>query len=198
MSLKDQDRPDNGEFQGWTNTLKKLNLDIDIAFFGNSITRGSDFQSYFPNKKIINLGYSGDDILGMCRRVSMLEAVNPEKIFIMAGTNDLVHVSLEEYRRRYLLLISTIKESIPNATIYIESVLPTNSVMGDYAPNEKAQQANAIAKEISDSYGCIYIDLYSVYVDDKNELPTDYSGDGVHLYPQHYDKWASCISPYIE
>ena len=54
----------------------------------------------------------------------MLEAVNPEKIFIMAGTNDLVHVSLEEYRRRYLLLISTIKESIPNATIYIESVLP--------------------------------------------------------------------------
>lgn len=197
ISVKDQVHPNYWAIQGWTNTLNKLNLDVDIAFFGNSITNGSDFQSYFPHKKIINLGYAGDNILGMCRRVPMLKAVNPEKIFIMAGTNDLVHVSLEEYRRRYLLLVSSIKDSIPNATIYIESVLPSNSLMGDYAPNEKVQKANAIAKEISDSYGCFFIDLYSIYADDKNELPAEFTPDGVHLYTQHYDKWASFISPYI-
>ena len=28
----------------------KMNIDCDICFLGNSITRGSDFQSYFPDK----------------------------------------------------------------------------------------------------------------------------------------------------
>lgn len=197
ISLQDQAHPDYWAIHGWTNTLEKLNIDVDVAFFGNSITRGSDFQSYFPDKKIINLGYSGDNILGMCRRIPMLQVVNPDKIFIMAGTNDLVNIGLEEYRERYLKLISSIKDSIPNATIYIQSVLPTNSVMGDYAPNTKVQKANLIAQEISDSYGCVFIDLYSLYVNSENEMPAEYTRDGVHLYPQHYDKWANALSAYL-
>lgn len=49
----------------------------------------SDFQSYFPNKKIIELGYPGDNIKGMQMRVAQIVAVHPKKVFIMAGTNSL-------------------------------------------------------------------------------------------------------------
>ena len=65
-------------------------------------------------------------MIGMLRRVPILKAANPKKIFIMAGTNDLVHIGLEEYEKRYENLLRTIKDALPNARIYIQSVLPSN------------------------------------------------------------------------
>lgn len=141
--------PDYWATVGWTNTVQKLHTDFDIAFFGNSITRGSDFQLDFPDKKIINLGYSGDNMIGMLRRVPMIQAANPSKVFIMAGTNDLVHISLDEYKERYTKLLQAINNSLPNTKIYIESVLPSNHDMSSYAPNDKVQQANKIAEELA-------------------------------------------------
>lgn len=111
----------------WTNTIEKLHIDFDIALFGDSITRGSDFQLCFPDVKIINLGYSGDNILGMLKRIPMIQKSNAKKVFIMAGTNDLQHITLNEFRDRYERLIRNIQDSIPDIRIYVQSVIPTNS-----------------------------------------------------------------------
>ncbi|MDO5343215.1 MAG: GDSL-type esterase/lipase family protein [Bacteroidia bacterium] len=181
----------------WTNTIDKLHTDFDVAFFGNSITRGSDFQSYFPDIKIINLGYSGDNILGMLKRVPMIQKSNAKKVFIMAGTNDLVHISLDEYKTRYVNLITSIKDSIPDIEIFLESVLPSNHEMGNYAPNKKVREANAIVSQLAEQYECTFIDLYSLYANEDDELPKDLTRDGVHLFPQSYDRWAEKIRPYI-
>ncbi len=189
--------PDYWARIGWINTIEKLHTDFDIAFFGNSITRGSDFQLAFPDKKIINLGYSGDNIPGMIKRVPMIQKSNAKKVFLMAGTNDLVHMSLDNYRTNFTKLISTIQDSIPEIKIYVESVLPSNHEMGDYAPNDKVQKANRIAEEIARQYHCTFIDLYSLYADENNELPKEITKDGVHLFPQHYDRWAEKIKPMI-
>lgn len=196
-NVDDKLSPDYWARVGWTNTIEKLHVDFDIAFFGNSITRGSDFQLAFPDKKIINLGYSGNNIIGMIKRVPMIQKSNAKKVFVMAGTNDLVHMSLDDYKIQYTTLITTIKDSIPGINIYIESVLPSNHEMNDYAANEKIQKANKIAEDIAKKYHCTYIDLYSLYADKNNELPKEISRDGVHLYPQYYDRWAEKIKPLI-
>lgn len=127
----------------------------------------------------------------------MLQAAHPKKIFIMAGTNDLVHISIEEYKQLYLSLLTAIKDSIPDAQIFIESVLPTNHEMENYAPNNKVQKANRVAKELASKMGLKYINLYDLYVDKHNELPQKITKDGVHLYPQYYDRWAKAIKPLI-
>lgn len=182
---------------GWTNTVEKLHTDFDVAFFGNSITRGSDFQLAFPEKKIINLGYSGDNILGMIKRVPMLQAAHPKKIFIMAGTNDLVHMDLDTYKQRYTELLVAIKDSLPYSQIYLESVIPSNHSMGDYAPNDKVKKANQIVEKLSKTYKCTYINLFDLYVGKDGELPKEITRDGVHLYPQYYDRWAEKIKSLI-
>lgn len=195
--VDDKNVPDYWARSGWTNTIKKLHTEFDIAFFGNSITCGSDFQQAFPDKKIINLGYSGDNLVGMLRRVPMLQASNPGKIFIMAGTNDLVNVDLDIYGERYADLLQAIKDSLPNTRIYIQSVLPSNHKMNDYAPNEKVQQANNVAKELAATFGCSYINLYDLYVDENNELFKDLTRDGVHLRKDGYDRWVEAIRPMV-
>ena len=48
----------------------------------------------------------------------------------MAGTNDLAHMDIDEYKERYIELISAIQDSIPGIDIVIESVLPTNTKAG--------------------------------------------------------------------
>ena len=195
--VDDKKVPDYWARKGWVNTVEKLYTEFDVAFLGNSITTGSDFQMKFPDKKIINLGYSGDNIIGMLRRVPILKAANPKKIFIMAGTNDLVHIDLDEYRERYANLLQAVKDAVPNAKIYIQSVLPSNHELKDYSPNEKVQEANEMAKALAGEFGCSYINLYDLYVDEKNELPKELTKDGVHLYEEAYDRWAETIRPMV-
>ena len=48
------DKPDYWCIRGWNNTLDKLELDVDVVFYGNSITCGSSFQDYFPEVSICN------------------------------------------------------------------------------------------------------------------------------------------------
>lgn len=182
----------------WTNTIKKLNSTCDIVFFGNSITCGSDFQSDFPDKKILNFGYPGDNIRGMIRRIPMLQAANPDKIFIMAGTNDLYHVSLDEYEERYALMLNVIMDSLPNSKIYIQSVLPCNHEKNSKGiSNKKIQEANKLAKNLAGKFNCTYINLYDLYVDNNNEMQIDLTRDGTHLYKESYKIWAKAIEYYI-
>lgn len=198
ITLKDKSHSDYWARMGWTNSIKNLHTEFDIAFFGNSITRGSDFQMAFPDKTIINLGYSGDNILGMIRRVPMIQASNAKKVFIMAGTNDLVHINLDEYKTRYSNLLESIQNSIPDIQIYIESVLPSNHELAKKsADNSKIRKANDIAKLLAEQHNCQFIDLYSIYANENDELPKEMTPDGVHLYSQYYEKWAEEIKPFV-
>lgn len=197
ISLSDQSHPDYWARMGWKNSLEKLDADFDVAFYGNSITRGSDFQQYFPNKKIINLGYAGDNMTGMLRRVPMLQATNPSKIFIMAGTNDLFHITVDEFEDRYNRLLDAINDSVPNAKVYVQSVLPMNQDLKSNAPSdEKIRQANKCLSKIAVRRHLTYINIYDSYVQ-EGKLPANITPDGVHLLPSYYDKWASSIEPYV-
>lgn len=192
-----QQSPDYWAIQGWTNTLAKLNLDCDAAFFGNSITRGSNFQEYFPELSIVNLGYPGDNLLGMLDRVNMVKAVNPKKVFIMAGTNDLFHCTVEQYSTRYENLLVTLQDSIPNTKVYIESVLPMNHKLKPTAPShEKIVNANSAIKQLAGKYGCTFIDLYELYVKD-GDLPKELTREGIHLKPEAYSIWADAIKEFV-
>ena len=94
-------------------------------------------------------------------------------------------------------LVIGVKDSIPNVTIYIESVLPSNHKLGNYAPNDKVQKANIALQDIAKNNDCTFIDLYNLYVDDKNELSIEFTKDGVHLLPTSYNIWTEAIEKYI-
>lgn len=183
--------------QGWFNCLSKLDIQADIVFYGDSHTSGSDFRQYFPDVTICNLGLAGDNLNGFIRRVGMIQAVHPKKIFFMGGINGSGGITLEEYRCKYEMLFFAIKDSIPDAMLYVESVLPINSCIVDcYCSNEKIQEINVILKELCGKFGYQYIDLFSVYAE-NGELPMRYSREGIHLKKECYSMWADAIRPYI-
>lgn len=186
--------------QGWTNTLEKLYLDVDVVFFGNSITRGSSFEKYFPDVQICNLGYPGDTTDGMLLRVNQIKVVHPEKVFVMAGINGLHLQSEQKFTDKYAMLVDSIKNAVPSAKIYLQSILPVNPSMkmGKGFDKRKIAKCNDIIQEIAEQKGCTYINLYKLYATDDGIMPTELTRDGIHLFPKSYDRWANEIRKYVE
>lgn len=195
----DKDRPDYWAINGWTNTLQKMRYDADIAFFGNSITCMSDFQSYFPYKNIVELGYPGDTMEGMMRRMDQLRAVTPEKIFLMAGINGLAKMSLNEFEKQYNTLLDSIHNAVPQARIYVQSILPVNNEMKEHLPSsQKIKDTNYIIRHISEKRRLKYIGLYDLYADKAGQMQRSCTIDGLHLKPEAYTRWANKIRKFIE
>lgn len=193
-----RNRGDYWCIQGWTNTLNKLGYDADVVFFGNSITHGGNFQNYFPNIKTCNLGYSGDNMDGMMLRIGQVKAMTPEKVFVMAGINGLKHQTEDVFERKYQCLVDSIKSSVPEAEVYLQSILPVNHSMSNvYASSDKILKVNNIIAKIAARSGCVYVDLWSLYEKD-GEMPKELTRDGVHLFPEAYDRWADEIKRYIK
>lgn len=181
----------------WNNMLEKLNYQADIVFFGDSIIRGSDFQKEFPNQRIVNLGYSGDTLSGMIERVSMLRALNPRKIFILAGINGLTNKNYSVSAVTYGRLLDKIKEALPNADIYIHSLLPlSEQKQKRYCKNETVKAFNRLLSDLAAEKGITFIDIYSLY-EKEGVLNPDLTVDGLHLHPHSYDRWARALKDCI-
>ncbi len=189
--------PDYWAVKGWENTMLKLNYKADVVFLGNSITYGGDFGKAFPDKKVVNLGYPGDNIDGMMRRIETVKGVNPDKVFLMAGINGLRDMDIDTFRKKYGSLLDSLISAVPDAEIYVQSILPVNkSKEKSYGKNSKISEANIAISEIAARRHCRYIDLNKLYV--KNgELPEGMTVDGIHLTSKSYDKWYKEIRKYI-
>lgn len=186
-------RDDKECVMSWNNCIKKLDMQADIVFFGDSHTAYGDWQRAFPEIKSINLGYMGEDTKGMLRRVEVIQSVHPHKIFLMAGLNGLGEQSASEFESAYCALVDSIQSAVPDAVLYIENILPVND---DVYLNKKVINANRIIQKIAEERKLTYIDLYSLYAV-NSELPTDVTNDGVHLKSEAYNLWYESVNPFI-
>ena len=184
--------------QGWSNTLEKLNYDCDVCFFGHSHIEESDFRFYFPDKRIVNLGYPGDNIGGMLLRVEQIKSVQPEKIFVMAGVNSL-WMPKDEFECMYDSLLTKIQTEVPHAELYIFNILPqSNGILGNNNENSKIKEYNELLFKYATHKRIQLIDLYSIYVDSEGNLISSLTYDGVHLKKEAYSSWAARIKPFID
>lgn len=189
-------RADNDCVDSWNNCIKKLDMKVDVVFFGDSHTAGGDFQKAFSNVKSLNLGYIGEDTKGMLRRVKAIAVVQPKKIFLMAGINGLKCQSLSDFEYWYTALVDSIRTAVPNAELYIENILPVTASSG-YCGNVKIREANKIVQHIAHERNITYIDLHTAYAD-KETLPENMSYDGLHLTDDAYNIWYEAIKKIVE
>ena len=187
--------------EGWANCLNKQNNTIDAVFYGNSITYESNFHVFFPDITICNLGCNRDNLDDLIHRSFIIKNVHPHKIFVLGGINSIISSSLDEFDVKYNALVDTIMKQNPDAQLYLQSLLPVNIEMaiGSRYQNcqDKIKDANILIRNISQSKGCCYVDLYSAYqVNDS--MPRKYTRDGLHLYPEAYEIWVRAIAPYMQ
>ena len=184
--------------ESWNSSLKQLKYDSDIVFIGDSLTRGENFQAYFPEKKIVNLGLSGDSLSGISRRAIIIRELSPEQIFIEGGVNSLDSSNVEDLSVLYESMIVDIIADNPEASVFIQSILPiSNAVQKGRMTNEKIINLNHKLQEIAMRQGITYVDIYSLYVL-NGEMNPEYTKDGIHLKDEYKHLWLEALSEFIE
>ena len=187
--------------EGWKNCLSKLDYKCDAVFFGDSITRASDFRDYFEDVKICNLGFAGDTLEGMKKRVPMIAEVKPKKVFILGGINSLRDNNVDMTYKSYSELLDLIRGAVPEAEIYVQSLLPVGSQKEKkwygkgLVKNSTIRCFNERLKVLVSEKGMTWVNIYSEY--EKNGMmDPKYTTDGLHIY-DNYGPWAKVIKEYI-
>ena len=182
----------------WSSMIEKLDYRPDIVFFGDSITRGSDFRFFFPSKKIVNLGCSGDTVDGLRERIPMVCALAPQKVFVLVGINGLKKKSRKEQARKYEEMLTQLKAAVPSATLYVQGLLPiSRSKEKSICPNATIRLFNDTLRALAKKHECTFIELYDLY-EKEGELNPTLTVDGIHLRENAYDRWAGAIRPFID
>ena len=181
----------------WENSLKQLQYDADIVFIGDSLTNGENFQEYYKNQKILNLGLSGDSLQGIHKRSAIISHFAPKKIFIQGGINNLAGDNIDNLIKLYDAMINEIVANNPSAKIYIQGILPiSNAKQTKGRTNENICKLNKQLCSIADKYKLTYIDLFPLY-ELSGEMNPEYTTDGIHLKDEYKYLWLEALYQYI-
>jgi lysophospholipase L1-like esterase len=165
-----------------------------VVFMGNSITEGWGRVNpeFFEGKPYINRGISGQTTPQMLVRFRAdVIALQPKVVVILAGTNDIAGntgpstlemIADNIYSMAELARANGIK-------VVLSSVLPAF----DYPwkpglePAPKIVALNKLIKDYADKNKIVYLDYFSAMADDRDGLPKELAGDGVHPTKAGYE-----------
>lgn len=176
----------------------------NYLFLGDSITDYYDLDKYYEGLPVVNSGISGNttnDILNDMK--ARVYNYNPSKVFLLIGTNDLVHdISVDDIVSNIEKIISNIKDNRPQAEIYVESVYPVNDnldeEMVDVRNNNDIKDINKKIKKYCDDNDYIYINIYDKLLDEDGNFSEKYTDDGLHPNENGYEIITKEIKKYLD
>jgi lysophospholipase L1-like esterase len=181
--------------------------EFDIVMIGDSITNMGNWNEILNNKKIANLGISGDSTDGVLNRLEDIYYLKPKLCFIMIGINDFQgNRSVEYVIKNYREIVKKMKQH--NIKIIVQSVLHLgqnyyiNHIIGKNKRdweiiNRKVKELNEEFEKMAKEYDIEFINI-NTRLSVNNILEERY-GDysGLHLSPLGYEKWAEIIKPLV-
>ena len=162
----------------------------DAVLFGDSIIGGIQEYGFLNSAHVV----AGNN-LTTTKAVAEVDSVaqlNPSKVFIMVGLNDVNFgsKSAEAIAEDLITLAGVVKDNCPSAKVYILSLLPVTSGFEARDTNKITQSAiddvNDTVSVLAASAGYTYIDVASAYKNGAGYLNPDYSTNGMNLHHDYY------------
>lgn len=177
----------------------------DAAFIGNSLCDGlmlfgtvKNAQFYCAQSINVQNIYTEKCInIGNGEYIPITDALARDqynKVFIMLGINE-IYKDSEWFYENYAKLIDHIRDTQPDAEIYIHSIMPVTaakSASGNYNRTNVIRQNEQIVQLCKDKQA-YYIDVFTHFADSEGYLPTEASSDGVHLTRAYYQVWSDYL-----
>ncbi len=170
-----------------------------VVFLGDSLTSGADWSQLFHNVKVINKGIPGDTTKRILSRLDKVIALRPQKVFLMAGINDLGRgAKTPDIASNYQRIVEQIITRSPGTIVFVLSVLPVNNRQYRVGvSNSAVRDLNSRLTWVAANTGQVYIDLASRMSTTDGQLNPSYTVDGVHLNVKAYRVWGSYIEGWV-
>lgn len=174
-----------------------------IVFTGDSIIE------FFPLKKflgrdqvLLNRGIAGTDTNWLKDHLKeQVLALEPDKLFILIGTNDLgLGYDDEHIFRNIEIILQTIQFESIATRVYLLSILPV-SHKKEYQAKVKMRNNHDIQvlnRQFEGQLLAEYIDLYPHLLDEEGNLADEFTTDGLHLSQKGYAIIAEQLKPYLD
>ncbi|NLK39406.1 MAG: hypothetical protein GX303_04040 [Clostridiales bacterium] len=179
-----------------------------VAFIGDSITAAlynfGIFKraDYFTKvgltvKTAMTDPYIKGTSVGKVPVIDELNGKSYKKVVILFGLNEIGWVP-SAFIKEYRVLVNAVKERLPDADIYLQSILPVTKERSDEAvmggTNERIVEFNTRIRAMADEMGVNYLDSASVLMDENGCLPKEgAASDGVHLTLRYAKIWSDYI-----
>ena len=133
--------------------------------------------------------------------------LEPSRIFINIGTNDLSDVSIpiSQMIENYHRILLRIKERLPGAELYLMAYYPVNydAAAEEMKPclrvrnNEKIDAANREVQKLAERIQGRYIDVNRRLKDENGSLKSEYTIEGMHIKEAGYRAILDDLMEYV-
>lgn len=185
-----QQRRDERLRQLESGQLSVWSLFEDYVLLGDSRAEGFTFYEYLSEDRC--MAEMGAHIDSVETHLDQITALNPSMVFLCFGINDLlmgVWSTAEDYAAAYEQVIHDIRQQCPEASIYINSIIPALEWTSSYSQTSGIiPDYNAALKALCDRTDrCYFIDNDAIA-----QAHTDlYESDGLHFVSGFYPIWAT-------
>ena len=178
----------------------------DAAFIGDSRTEA--LKTYGLLKNATYYTYKGlkvDTVFTEAcideggTKMTVMDAISLHqynRIYISLGVNELGWVSTDIFIEDYGKIIDTLKETQPNATIYVQAILPVSQKKSEQDKiynNPRINEFNTLLEQMAADKGVVYLSVNTAVMDETGSLPVGASTDGVHPNIDYCRKWVAYL-----
>lgn len=204
-SFQNQDWPYLNKYKEENKKLKTVKeAENRIIFMGDSITEFWTVLSpeFFTEKAYVNRGISGQTTPQMLIRFRA-DVINlkPHTVVILAGANDIAgntgSSTLEMITNNIFSMVELAQAN--QIKIILCSILPAYDFPWKTGslPAEKISTLNTSLKKYAINNEILYLDYYSVMVDERKGMKSIYTDDGVHPNKSGYEVMESIVKKAI-
>lgn len=181
-------------------------IEPDIIFIGDSIIEYYPLQELLgTSKAIVNRGIRGYQTgLLLDNLDAHLYGDAVDQIVILIGTNDIgKDIPMSQTLPNLESVIQTISRDYPLSQIKLVSILPVNE--GEdfkqtvyIRTNEKIKAWNQAYQDLASAYMQVeFVPVFENLLDQKGQLKSDFTTDGLHLSVSGYQALSSTLKKYI-
>jgi lysophospholipase L1-like esterase len=186
----------------------KRPLHTTTLFIGDSITEGFDLAYFLKDSSMVNMGIGGDFTEGILKRLEPVATLQPKKIFLLIGINDVLkRIPKTETTANHTLIVQQIKEQCPASQLFVQSILPINRSYTVMTGQQKIPTSEVLADihwlneqlaKLCAQTGCHYVDLFPAFTNRHGELQNGLTYDGLHLDNNGNAVWTTLLTPLLQ
>jgi len=178
-----------------------------IVFLGDSLTEFFKTAEFFPCFGVYNRGIASDTTRGVLDRLhDNVIAIQPRKVFLQIGTNDLgAQIPIKTIVANIKEILTKLQAGIPNVQLYLISLYPVNAFAVIFSAffvrnrrNKDLQRINVELEAFCIENNIKYINVFDRLTDENGRLKKEYTVEGLHVSYDGYKVISEILEPYLK
>lgn len=158
----------------------------DSVFVGDSLTEGIEVYQFLSKSNVVY--HRGMSVPQMGDLSDTIVGLNPKQVFLWFGMNDLIYFSgdADKFAEAYAEQIKALQKKLPDATIYVNSILPIReNAIKKKSVFKYYEDYNGALEDMCQKMGITFIDATALAEAHSDQ----FEPDGIHISSTFYPYW---------